>query len=135
MRVIRCCAVAALAMILAAAPSSPVRADGSARGMIARLNADGDDRLYMLLFIAGMLNGFVWANAHVERRLGLPPLYCTPPRLTLTAEQAADILRRYVQRNPEFATQLAGFAMMEALRDTFPCPSPAPPTSPQSPRR
>lgn len=134
MRVIRVTAVTVLASILAAGPTSPASADGSAGWTIGRLNAGGQARELMLWRISGVVEGFAWSNGFL-RVSGLSPHYCQPPRLALTEEQAADILRRQVQSDPGLATEPMGLALMEALKATFPCSATPSPASPLSPRR
>ena len=134
MRVIRFTAIIILATSLAAGPISSARADGSAGWTIGRLNAGGEARELMLWRISGIVEGFAWSNGFL-RVNGLSPHYCQPPRLGLTAEQAADILRREVQSDPGLATEPTGLALMEALKATFPCSAPASPASPPSSRR
>jgi hypothetical protein len=56
-----------------------------------------------------------------ERRPDRPPLYCPPRRLAINTEQHIDILRRYVEQNPDIGRDPIGLAMLLALQHTFPC--------------
>ena len=65
--------------------------------------------------------GLSWANSHHARR-GRPPIYCPSPNLVLTGNQLIDILRRYVEAEPRFATDFPWqLVLIQGLRETFPC--------------
>ena len=100
--------------------ATPAQAEADARTFLARI--DSGDSLY-LLTLNGYANGLSWANTYLDE-VGQPKLYCAPTRLAITAEQNADILRRYVADVPEAATAPAGLALLLAYRATFPCPAP-----------
>jgi hypothetical protein len=102
--------------------ASPAHAEADANFFLQKIR-DGDKAtLYVL---DGYSNAYSWTNVILEKREERP-LYCPPEKLAITAEQNADILRRYVERNSFAGTMPAGFALLLALADTFPCAKPSP---------
>lgn len=98
--------------------ATPARAEADARTFLERIDRGDEVFLHML---DGYASGLGWANGYLEH-LGRPRLFCPPERLAITAQQNADILRRYVAAEPAAATAPAGLALLYALRATFPCP-------------
>jgi hypothetical protein len=74
-----------------------------------------------LLVLDGYADGFEWANTYLEAQ-GQPKIFCAPERLSITAEQNADILRRHLIATPSLAAAPAAMALLYAYRATFPCP-------------
>lgn len=97
--------------------ATPARAEADARTFLDRIA--GGDTLYLQI-LNGYANGLAWANTWLGET-GQPKLYCPPPRLSITAEQNADILRRYLTTDPTAATAPAGLALLLAYRSAFPC--------------
>tara|TARA_R110000850_G_scaffold117196_4_gene233546 strand:+ start:908 stop:1243 length:336 start_codon:yes stop_codon:yes gene_type:complete len=77
-------------------------------------------------YIHGALAAWLWANADLEHQ-GLQPLYCTPLKLGLTTDQADSIAQQFANEPRNAVRRDDDYAMilMLALKDTFPCPSPA----------
>lgn len=110
-------AIVAVITGLVAAPS-PARAENSAKWFLDQI--DGGNTV-ALVVLDGYANGMSWANTDLKLR-GLPPLFCEPDRLAITAQQNADILRRYVDgAGAALAEDPAGLVLLYALKDTFPC--------------
>jgi hypothetical protein len=65
-------------------------------------------------------NGMAWANATLQEQ-GSKPLYCPPEKVALTGDQLLDILRRFALDRPPIQKYPFGLALLEALRDAFPC--------------
>ncbi len=103
-------AVVALGLILLALPA---RADPTAGDILRRpLAPYGTD------YLSGLTDGIEWVNA----KKGGAPLFCPPGSLAITPAQYADILRRKVASDPALANAHAGYVMLLALVDAFPCP-------------
>jgi hypothetical protein len=83
------------------------------------LSSPPSDLKEMLAGVLGL--GFYWSNTFLEADGG-KPMYCPPQKLAITSQQYMEILRQHVQENPQSGDQPAGYAMLLALRDTFPCP-------------
>lgn len=86
------------------------------------LEAQGPLRQQMTIWLTGVENGFMWASIDSEAK-GRPRIFCSPSKLALTAPQLEDILRRYARENPTLVSDEApaGFSLLKALQDTFPC--------------
>jgi len=48
-------------------------------------------------------------------------LYCVPTNILLKGDQLMDILRRQVEADPDLGTTVWQIALIEALREEFPC--------------
>jgi hypothetical protein len=86
------------------------------------VNPDNDkDALFNKIYLAGVRDGLETVNGSLVAQ-GASPLFCMPPTLALTAEQAADI----VTRTPGKATcniddMPIGIILLKGLKETFPC--------------
>lgn len=110
-------ALIGLIVSLACAPM-PARAQDSATRALERI--DSDDGISLIL-LSAFAHGLAVANADLEHD-GLRPLFCAPRRLTITAEQYADILRRYVDGEGAAIKDMpAALVLLMALKATFPC--------------
>ena len=72
------------------------------------------------LYVVGLLGGIGAANAYLVSR-GNPPLYCQPENLAITANQAGDIIERYVKKIPGNKNTSMDTVLLHALIDVFPC--------------
>ena len=108
-----------LAVLVQFAGALPARAEADARTFLQRIDAGEQIFLYVL---DGYANGFGWANSELKER-GQAPLFCPPEDLAITAEQTADILRRFVRERPQAGNAPAGLALLMALQNVFPCPA------------
>jgi hypothetical protein len=74
----------------------------------------------MFAFLAGNVNGLIWANAklrsndHVE-------LFCVPPSISLSVQQAVEIMAKHIQEDPAEGQLPVGPLMLQSLKETFPC--------------
>jgi hypothetical protein len=71
-------------------------------------------------FLMGLGAGLSWANATLNSE-HKQLIFCVPEKVALTSEQELDILKRYVQANPEFGNLSVGAVLVAALIDAFPC--------------
>jgi hypothetical protein len=67
-----------------------------------------------------MASGMTAMNVELSAN-NRPPLYCLPPKLSLTGEQAFNILTDYVKRNPPIGDGPVPLALLLALETVFPC--------------
>src|SRR4051812_44057432 len=74
----------------------------------------------MFAFLAGNVNGLIWANAklrsndHVE-------LFCVPPSIDLSVQQAVEILSKHIKEDPAEGELPVGPMLLQSLKETFPC--------------
>jgi hypothetical protein len=83
------------------------------------LHPRGDrDETFNQLYLAGAKDAlFVYNTLSPDKR------YCLPQNLTLTTEQASDILRRWAKKQTSNIEEaLLAQALLYALQETFPCP-------------
>lgn len=71
-------------------------------------------------YLLGITQGLEVANDEFLERKH-PRMFCIPSRLTFTGEQSHAILRRFVERYPPMEKALVPVAMLEALKEAFPC--------------
>jgi hypothetical protein len=72
------------------------------------------------VYMDGLLEGFNW-YAGLLRQAGGREIYCPPPKIAITRDQALDILRRYVRQHPMLKNSTVGLVMGMAFMDAFPC--------------
>jgi hypothetical protein len=71
------------------------------------------------LYIQGNLNGFGWYNGILIA--DKHNLYCPPPKLSITVDQAADIMSRFIEKKQGIGKEPVGGVLLYSLIDTFPC--------------
>jgi hypothetical protein len=85
---------------------------------------DDGEKALIDIYVAGVRDGLVILNASLVAH-GASPLFCLPPKLALTSEQAADILTRQAKKdhdnNINDDNTPLGFPLLEGLKETFPC--------------
>lgn len=92
---------------------APAHADPSASEVLRRpLAPYGTD------YLSGLTDGMAWINA----KKGGQPLYCLPPNVSILPAQYREVLRRKVEATPALADAHAGYVLMLALAEAFPCP-------------
>lgn len=109
--------IAALSLTLVAAPAA---AQATATQTLDDIEAGGQDGEMTKLLLFGMASGWLWANVELESK-GLPPLYCQPRRFTVTANVAAEVLRKYVEDHPVAGKYATGMILLSAFQYAFPC--------------
>lgn len=74
-------------------------------------------------YLYGVTEGISWSAAVAHSDFGFD-LYCPPDHLAGTNQMYFDILRRYVEANPETKAEPAStlpFVMLKALQSYYPC--------------
>jgi len=72
------------------------------------------------LYLTGYVNGLEWANVNMISN-GLPPLFCTPVYLALTADNAIQLFDDYLARHKSEGGDFMELHMVAALQKAFPC--------------
>ena len=72
------------------------------------------------LYLDGVSDGLITLNVAL-RQEGKTPLFCLPPKMALTTEQADDILRREAKKIVPSDDMPIGIVLLAGLRETFPC--------------
>jgi hypothetical protein len=72
------------------------------------------------LYLKGMIDGMGWANIQLKRD-NQKPIYCPPPKLPLTENQAYEIIKAKASQRPHYKTTYVGLTLLHALKDVFPC--------------
>ena len=84
-------------------------------------HADATERQTILILINSLAEGVSWADAYNQAR-GVARLFCPPGLLfSMQPEQLMDIFRREVEARPVLRQEPWQRAMIEALRNVFPC--------------
>jgi hypothetical protein len=107
-----------VAVLLMAAGLTPAAAELTAREFLDRASS-----IQSKAFIAGLSVGMDWYQTAAEAQQKGRPLYCTPPKMTITVDQSIKILTDHLARSrPDEADRPLGFVLLKAMMDTFPCP-------------
>ena len=72
------------------------------------------------VYLSGVLDGMTWMSAASTVMKG-KPVYCAPPKLVITPEQALRIMDDYTTEHKPDPTDDSAFVLLKALADTFPC--------------
>jgi hypothetical protein len=81
--------------------------------------ANEDEKAFYLLYLDGVREGIIGLNEAMAKKQ--QPLFCLPPKLELTVEQAEDIMMRQAQDMTDPDQLSIGLLLAEGLKDTFPC--------------
>jgi Rap1a immunity proteins len=81
---------------------------------------DEKQRILNAVYLDGLKDGLIILNVALARK-GAAPLFCLPPKMALTGDQADDILRREAKSVPEPDEMPIGIVLLAGLRKTFPC--------------
>jgi hypothetical protein len=69
-------------------------------------------------YLAGVVDGLITANLAAANKI-----FCLPPNLALTTEQADSILKNWAQKQTKNTNDLPiAIALLGGLEETFPCP-------------
>ena len=82
--------------------------------------ADEKQRILNAMFLDGIKDGLIAYNVAVARSGGTP-LFCLPPSLVLTPEQADDIVLRQAKSHPSPDDMIVSIVLLAGLRKAFPC--------------
>ena len=79
-------------------------------------------RTFYKFYLDGVMEGLETYNVSMMLR-GDPPLYCLPPNLAMTEEQAEDIMNRKAKTfsNADADNLPISNLLLEGLKETFPC--------------
>ena len=84
------------------------------------LRGRGSDReSFDQIYIQGVANGFMWANARLKA-IGQKPLYCQS-NISLNADNLVNILEKTVAKFSIERVNPVEMALLRGLIDTFPC--------------
>jgi hypothetical protein len=81
---------------------------------------DEKQRILNAVYLDGLKDGLIAFNVVLARNGGAP-LFCLPPTLVLTPEQADDILTREAKSHPYPDDMIVSIVLLAGLRKTFPC--------------
>jgi hypothetical protein len=82
-------------------------------------------QVFNRLYLAGVRDGLM---AYSVRRGAKDPVFCLPPDLVLTTEQAEDIMLRTAEKRHTLGSTPIGVPLLLGLAETYPCDAkPAPP--------
>ena len=104
-------------MALAMLSATPASAEPFANDALERYRL-GDPAMFA--FLAGNVNGLIWANANL-RGSGHTELFCPPAPISLSVQQAVDIMSKHIKENPAEGELPVGSLMLQGLRDSYPC--------------
>jgi hypothetical protein len=85
-------------------------------------NPDNEkDALFNKIYLAGVRDGLETVNGSLVAQ-GASPLFCMPPDLVLTAEQAADIVTRTAKKATRNIDDMPiGIILLRGIKEAFPC--------------
>lgn len=117
MRTIKCLIPLAVALVAAPASSEEL----TTKDILDRLSSSNpSETLVWRLYIDGMTGGLIYANGY-QASVRDRPLFCQPSKLSITQEQAIDILKTYVAKDPRMERAPLGLSLLYAMIYTFPC--------------
>ena len=79
-----------------------------------------NDQFLWKLYLNGLYQGMGWTNSAVKQSGG-KPLFCEPPKQSMTVERAFSILSGYARGNPKSGEYPVALSLLLALKDTYPC--------------
>ena len=82
--------------------------------------ADEKQRILNAVYLDGLKDGLIAFNIVLARNGGAP-LFCLPPNLALTPDQADDIVMREAKSHPYPDDMIVSIVLLAGLRKTFPC--------------
>lgn len=100
--------------------STAVKADPDSSWVVDALDKSGQESDIAKGYLLGAVDGLSWADARLFNRQH-KHFYCQPKSLALQPAQIFSIFKSFVSKNPEQRSQPAGFVMLLALQDVFPC--------------
>ena len=96
---------------------TPASADPFAGDAIERYRL-GDPAMFA--FLAGDLNGLVWANTDL-RSNHHTELFCVPADVVVSVQQAVEMMSKRIKDNSAQGQVPVGSLMLQVFKDTFPC--------------
>ena len=107
-------------MLLSIAPLMipvPASAEASAADALQRYRL-GDPAMFA--FLAGNLNGLIWANAELQSG-GRPKLFCVPSDVDFSVQRAVEATTRHLKDTTADEARPIGSVMLQSLKEAFPC--------------
>jgi hypothetical protein len=107
-------------MLLSVAPFMipvPASAEASTVDALQRYRL-GDPAMFA--FLAGNLNGLVWANAELQSG-GHPKLFCVPADVDFSVQRAVEATTKHLKDAAADETRPIGSVMLQSLKEAFPC--------------
>jgi hypothetical protein len=74
----------------------------------------------MFAFLAGNLNGLIWANADLESGRHAK-LFCVPTAVDLSVQRIVEATTKHLNEAPTDKTRPMGSVILESLKEAFPC--------------
>jgi hypothetical protein len=110
---LRCLVMAALSTL----------ACGSASAQTVRLDqyqhpAEPKFKNFNQLYLKGVVDGLIAYSVAQNAR---DRLFCIPPKMAITVEQAEDIMLQYAEKKQLPGTVPVGVPLLGGLKDAFPC--------------
>jgi hypothetical protein len=81
------------------------------------------DKRLMRAIPESIVDGINAADADLTMNRHEKPLYCPPPKLSLTGGQIIDMLQRVIRDDPGIGKIRLETVVLYVLKDTFPCPA------------
>ena len=81
---------------------------------------DEKQRILNAVYLDGLKDGLIAFNV-VLPRTGAAPLFCLPPTMVFTPEQADDIVMREAKSHPYPDDMIVSIVLLAGLRKTYPC--------------
>jgi hypothetical protein len=95
----------------------PASAETSAVDALQRYRL-GDPAMFA--FLAGNLNGLIWANAELQSG-GHTKLFCVPADVDFSVQRAVDVTTGHLKDAAADGTRPIGSVMLQSLKEAFPC--------------
>jgi hypothetical protein len=83
-------------------------------------NPKGSDKAFNSLYLDGVKEGLIVSSLD-QKHFGQVPLFCIPPNLAMTVEQAEDIMMRFANKRNLQGNMPISIALLGGLEETFPC--------------
>ena len=109
--------VTALGMV-----TTPVRAEVTVNEMFQRFRSGTKIvHEFYLTLLQGTHDGLDAANSHLASQKAAE-IFCPPKGKTFSGEQVMEMLRAGVASDPNLGKRPLGFAVLQVLQRTYPCP-------------
>jgi len=95
-------------MVLLAVPMISHAAFMNGNTLLSRMNGDSTDRIVAIGYVMGVSD----ATEDI--------LHCSGK--SVTSGQSRDVVKKWLEQNPEYRDMAANYLVIQALADAFPCP-------------
>jgi len=76
-------------------------------------------KVFNQVYLKGVVDGLIAFSVAQDAR---DRLFCIPPKMAITVEQAEDIMLRYAEKRQLPGTVPIGVPLLGSFKDAFPCP-------------